>query len=65
MANNYSHLQKHYILNYFGLQNNYFGIRAKFIPVFILTLFIYYSTFIVAPFRKDNLQVFFNLKNDF
>ena len=32
MANNYSHLQKHYKINYFGLQNYYFGIRAKFIP---------------------------------
>ena len=35
MANNYSHLQKHYILNYFGLQNNHFGIRAKFISFII------------------------------
>ena len=34
MANNYSHLQKHFKINYFGLQNYYLGKRAKFIPLF-------------------------------
>ena len=53
MANNYSYLQKDYKINYFGLQNYYFGIRAKFIRnYFYVTKKIFDNQNNCLPYHK-------------